>query len=214
MHQKNLKDVDAIIRQIQLSGRAKVLDIDFYQRADVVAIARELIGKVLVTNFDGERTAGIITETEAYAGITDRASHAWNNRRTPRTEIMYGAAGHAYVYLCYGIHSLFNVVTNTIGIPHAVLIRAIHPIEGVEVMLRRAKRTLPDKTFGKGPGKVSKILGIHYSNSGLPLTERSGKILIEDRQVTFPADAIKATPRIGIQYAGADVALPYRFVIE
>jgi DNA-3-methyladenine glycosylase len=81
-------------------------------------------------------------------------------------------------------------------------------------MLRRAKRTLPDKTFGKGPGKVSKILGIHYSNSGLPLTERSGKILIEDRQAAFPGDAIKATPRIGIQYAGPDAALPYRFVAE
>jgi len=214
MSQKITNVVDDMIRQVRPSGDSVILGSDFYLRHDVVAIARELIGKVLVTNFDGARTAGIITETEAYAGITDRASHAWNNRRTPRTEIMYGAAGHAYVYLCYGIHSLFNVVTNTIGIPHAVLIRAIHPIEGVEVMLRRAKRTLPDKTFGKGPGKVSKILGIHYSNSGLPLTERSGKILIEDRHVTFPADAIKATPRIGIQYAGADVALPYRFVIE
>ena len=214
MHQKNLKGVDAINRQIQLSGRAKVLDVGFYQRADVVAIARELIGKVLVTNFDGEHTTGIITETEAYAGITDRASHAWNDRRTSRTEIMYGAAGHAYVYLCYGIHSLFNVVTNTIGIPHAVLIRAIHPLEGLEVMLMRAKRTQPDKTFGKGPGKVSKILGIHYTHSGSLLTRSYGSIWIEDHQIRFPADAIKATPRIGIDYAGADAALPYRFVIE
>ncbi len=133
-----------MIRQMKLSGKPKVLGNDFYQRPDVLGIARELIGKVLVANINGERTTGIITETEAYAGITDRASHAWNDRRTPRTEIMYGAGGHAYVYLCYGIHSLFNVVTNTIGIPHAVLIRAICPIEGLETMLMRAKRTQPD----------------------------------------------------------------------
>lgn len=203
-----------MIRQVRPSGDSVILGSDFYLRHDVVAIARELIGKVLVTNFDGARTAGIITETEAYAGITDRASHAWNDHRTPRTEIMYGTGGHAYVYLCYGIHSLFNVVTNTIGIPHAVLIRAIHPLEGVEIMLKRAKRTQPDKTFGKGPGKVSKILGIHYTHSGSLLTRSYGSIWIEDHQIRFPADAIKATPRIGIDYAGADAALPYRFVIE
>lgn len=202
-----------MIGQMKLSGKPKVLGNDFYQRPDVLGIARELIGKVLVANINGERTTGIITETEAYAGITDRASHAWNDRRTPRTEIMYGAGGHAYVYLCYGIHSLFNVVTNTIGIPHAVLIRAICPIEGLETMLMRAKRTQPDKTFGKGPGNVSKILGIHYTDSGLPLTESLGKIFIEDHQMAFPDDAIKVTPRIGIQYAGSDAALPYRFVV-
>ncbi|HZK09103.1 MAG TPA: DNA-3-methyladenine glycosylase [Bacteroidales bacterium] len=213
MRQKNLKVVDDMIGQMKLSGKPKVLGNDFYQRPDVLGIARELIGKVLVANINGERTTGIITETEAYAGITDRASHAWNDRRTPRTEIMYGAGGHAYVYLCYGIHSLFNVVTNTIGIPHAVLIRAICPIEGLETMLMRAKRTQPDKTFGKGPGNVSKILGIHYTDSGLPLTESLGKIFIEDHQMAFPDDAIKVTPRIGIQYAGSDAALPYRFVV-
>ena len=100
---------------------------EFYLREDVVQIAKELLGKVLFTNIGGKITAGIITETEAYAGITDRASHAYNNRRTARTEVMYAVGGTSYVYLCYGIHHLFNVVTNKKDIPHAVLIRAIKP---------------------------------------------------------------------------------------
>jgi DNA-3-methyladenine glycosylase len=214
MKQKKLEVMDAMARQIQLSGESKMLGNDFYLRDDVVAIARQLIGKVLVTNFDGQRTSGIIIETEAYAGIIDRASHAWGDRRTPRTEVMYREGGHAYVYLCYGIHSLFNVVTNTAGIPHAVLIRAIRPIDGIDIMLQRTERSQPNKTFGTGPGNVSKLLGIHYTHSGLPLTDRSGGIWIEDYQTIFSSDAVKATPRIGIGYADADAALPYRFVIE
>src|SRR5436190_15707600 len=109
----------------------------FYQRDDVVEIAKELLGKYLVTNFNNKLTGGIITETEAYAGIIDRASHAFGGRRTARTEIMYNEGGTAYVYLCYGIHSLFNVVTNKKNIPHAVLIRAIHPTHGIKKMLAR-----------------------------------------------------------------------------
>jgi DNA-3-methyladenine glycosylase len=204
-----------MIRQNNLSfGNPAVLGSAFYQRPDVVGIARELLGKVLVTNFDGQRTAGVITETEAYAGILDRASHAWNDRRTPRTEIMYGQGGSAYVYLCYGIHSLFNVVTNIVGVPHAVLIRAIRPIEGIEIMLLRTGREHPNKTFGVGPGNVSKLLGIHYSHSGLSLIEKKGEIFIEDHQIVYQANHIKATPRIGVQYAGTDAALPWRFVAE
>lgn len=203
-----------MLQKFQPSDTPTILSSDFYLRPDVVAISYELIGKVLVTNFDGQRTAGIITETEAYAGIIDRASHAWKDRRTARTEIMYGAGGYAYVYLCYGIHSLFNVVTNVIGVPNAVLIRAIRPLEGEEIMLKRAGRERPNKTFGIGPGNVSKLLGIHYSHSGLSLTDKDGKMFIEDHQIAFPKDTIKATPRIGVEYAGADAALPYRFVVE
>src|SRR5689334_6239605 len=109
-----------------------VLPGSFYTRTDVVKIARELLGKVLVTNFDGVHTAGVIVETEAYAGETDKASHAYGGRRTQRTEIMYMHGGAAYVYLCYGIHHLFNVVTNARDTPHAILIRAIEPIEGID----------------------------------------------------------------------------------
>ena len=133
----------------------------FYTRTDVVLIAKELLGKYLFTNFDGIFTGGIITETEAYNGVIDRASHAFGERRTARTEIMYSEGGTAYVYLCYGIHSLFNVVTNKKNNPHAVLIRAIHPTHGIEHMLRRRKMPRFKKNLSDGPGKVSEALGIH-----------------------------------------------------
>src|SRR5271168_2788635 len=113
------------------------LDASFYDRAGVVTVARDLLGKVLVTEFDGRRTSGRIVETEAYNGVDDRASHAWSGRRTRRTEVMYGVGGTAYVYLIYGIHHLFNVVTNKKDVPHAVLVRALDPLEGIPVMLER-----------------------------------------------------------------------------
>ena len=106
----------------------KKLSVEFYSREDVVLISKELIGKVLCTNVKGVVTKGIITETEAYAGATDKASHAYGNKRTLRTEIMFGPPGRSYVYLCYGVHSLFNVVTNQKNVPHAVLIRGIYPL--------------------------------------------------------------------------------------
>jgi DNA-3-methyladenine glycosylase len=109
------------------------LPSEFYIRTDVVQVARDLLGKVLYTSFNHEITAGIIIETEAYAGVTDKASHAYNNRRTARTEIMYRTGGTAYVYLCYGIHSLFNIVTSVEDNPHAVLIRGIEPLHGIEL---------------------------------------------------------------------------------
>ena len=114
-----------------------ILPESFYSRKDVVKIAQELLGKVLVTEFDGVHTAGMITETEAYAGAIDKASHAFGNRRTRRTEVMYNHGGVAYVYLCYGIHHLFNVVTNLQDVPHAILIRAVDPLEGIQIMLER-----------------------------------------------------------------------------
>lgn len=186
----------------------------FYLRTDVVQIARELLGKHLVTHIDGAITSGMICETEAYAGITDRASHAFQNRRTARTEVMYRQGGTAYVYLCYGMHSLFNVVTNQKDIPHAVLIRGIIPCEGKEIMLLRAGKTSVTPDFGIGPGKVSKILGIHYSHSGLDLTVKSENppcIWIEDMGIRIHPDQILTSPRIGIDYAGEDALLPYRF---
>src|SRR6266705_4368285 len=120
------------------------LDIEFYGRKNVLQIAKELLGKILVTNWKGIITSGRIVECEAYAGVIDKASHASGGRRTVRNEIMYGEGGYAYVYLCYGIHHLFNVVTNSTDIPHAILIRAIDPIQGINTMLARTGKKRAD----------------------------------------------------------------------
>ena len=191
-----------------------ILPEAFYRRTDVVKIARELLGKVLVTCFEGRLTSGIITETEAYAGVTDKASHAWNGRRTRRTEVMYMAGGTAYVYLCYGIHHLFNVVTNAEGIPHAVLVRAIEPLEGVEIMLERRSKEKLHPSVTVGPGAMSMALGIDTGHTSLPLTLKQGSIYIEDRSIKIPARNIVAATRVGVAYAKEDALLPYRFYIK
>jgi DNA-3-methyladenine glycosylase len=182
----------------------------FYQHSDVVLIAQELLGKHVFTCFDNKLTGGIITETEAYEGITDKASHAFGGRRTDRTEIMYREGGTAYVYLCYGVHSLFNIVTHQKDVPHAVLIRSIYPTEGLQTMLLRTGKTNISKDFCIGPGKVSKALGIHYSHSGWDLC--SDRIWLEDKSISVNADEISSGKRIGVDYAGEDALLPYRFI--
>jgi len=188
-----------------------MLPESFYTRDDVVLIARELLGKMLVTEIDGVRTSGIITETEAYAGPVDKASHAWNGRRTARTEIMYRRGGTAYVYLCYGIHHLFNVVTNVEDIPHAVLIRAVEPVEGLQTMLERRKYTALKPTLTAGPGALSDALGIRTKHTGLLLF--SGPVWIEEGPAAVETSNIVVSKRIGVDYAGEDALLPYRFYI-
>ena len=189
------------------------IDKSFYLRDDVLQIAKDLLGKYLFTNLNNEGiTAGIITETEAYAGITDKASHAYNDRRTSRTEVMYMEGGVAYVYLCYGIHSLFNIVTNKKDIPHAVLIRGIKPVEGIDIMMLRANKTNEKQLNGIGPGNVSKLLGIHFSQSGETLS--GNKIWLEDRGVKVLPKEIMTGKRVGVDYAGEDALLPYRFRIN
>ena len=189
----------------------------YYLQPDVVFLAKDLLGKYLVTKFDGKLTSGMIVETEAYEGVTDRASHAYGNRRTARTEIMYSIGGTAYVYLCYGMHSLFNIVTNFEGIPHAILIRGIVPEEGIDIMLKRAGKPFLTKKFGIGPGNVSKALGIHYSQTGLDLIKTPYKkdngIWLEDRGFMVEAEKIIVTARIGVQYSGEDATRPYRFLL-
>jgi DNA-3-methyladenine glycosylase len=190
---------------------------DFYTRPDVVLIAKELLGKLLVTRFDGRLTSGIISETEAYEGITDRASHAYGGRRSDRTEIMYRIGGTAYIYLCYGIHSLFNIVTSIEGIPHAILIRGILPVDGIPIMLKRTGRKSIVKDFADGPGKVTKALGIHYSLTGsdltkTPLRRNVNGIWVEDINYNLKHGRINVTPRIGVDYAGDDALKPYRFI--
>lgn len=195
-----------------------LLSRSFYTRSDVTLIARELLGKYLCTGIDGLVTCGMICETEAYAGVTDRASHAFGGRRTPRTEIMFREGGTAYIYLCYGIHSLFNVVTSHAEIPHAVLIRGIVPAEGTEIMLRRTELKALSANSGTGPGKVARLLGIHYSFSGLDLIRSFGDsrqaVWIEDRGILVDPQQIQTGPRIGVDYAGEDALLPYRFIFN
>ncbi len=198
--------------------QSTILQESFYIRPDVVQIAKDLLGKILITRFDNQLTSGMITETEAYAGISDKASHAYGGRRTSRTNVMYSKGGVAYVYLCYGIHSLFNVVTNVEGIPHAVLIRALKPLEGIEVMLQRSNKTHLTRNLGTGPGRLSRILGIHYTHTGQKITaaknQNSLKILIADQGIDLNDFLIVSTPRIGVDYAKEDAKLPYRFLLK
>lgn len=189
-----------------------ILPKSFYLQEDVVKIAKELLGKVLVTNINGLHTSAIITETEAYAGVSDKASHAYGGRRTKRTETMYAEGGTAYVYLCYGIHHLFNVVTNNKDIPHAVLIRAVEPLDGIEIMLRRRKKTLITPALTAGPGVLSKALGIATDHNGIQLN--GPDIKIEDRGIYFTESEIHSGTRVGVAYAKEDALLPYRFGIK
>ncbi len=192
--------------------RFQKLAHSFYNRPDVVGIARELIGKILVTRLDGRLTAGKIVETEAYAGETDMASHARNGRRTARTEVMYGPAAVSYVYLCYGIHQMFNVVTNSKDIPHAILIRALEPLEGINWMLERTGKAKPDHTLTRGPGNVARAMGLHTGHTGTSLL--GNRIFIAGNSSPVATKDIIATPRIGVDYAGEDASLLYRFILK
>ena len=189
-----------------------ILDESFYVRKDVVRIAKELLCKVLVTEFDGIRTSGMIVETEAYAGASDKGSHAFGNRRTNRTETMYSRGGVAYIYLCYGIHHLFNVVTNLANVPHAVLIRALEPLEGIETMLIRRKKAKLDRTLTSGPGALSQAMGLLTAHTGYGLF--GPEVYIEDRGIKIPARNIIEGSRVGVPYAEEDAYLPYRFSIK
>ena len=188
------------------------LPVSFYARKDVVLIARELIGKVIITNFEGKVTSARIVETEAYTGVMDKASHAFGSRRTPRNEHMYSSPGTAYVYICYGLHQMLNIVTNDKGVPDAILIRAVEPIAGIETMLKRTGKKIPDKTLTRGPGNVGKALGIFKYHSGNYLL--GDEIYLIDDGVRIPRENLGVSARIGVESAGADALLPYRFYVK
>jgi len=189
------------------------LGIDFYLRANVLQIAKELLGKILVTKWNGIETSGRIVEVEAYNGVIDKASHASVGRRTNRNEIMYGKGGVAYVYLCYGIHHLFNVVTNERETPHAILIRALEPLKGIDTMLERTNKKQLDHTLTKGPGNVSKALGISFKHhTGHSLLSKD--LFIAEDNFVLNKKNLATSPRIGVDYAGDDATLPYRFYIK
>jgi DNA-3-methyladenine glycosylase len=191
---------------------ASIVPSSFYTRGDVTLIAQELLGKVLCTHIDGVLTSGIIIETEAYSQ-SERACHAYGGKRTARTAIFYENGGMSYVYLCYGIHYLFNIITNTPDVADAVLVRAVEPIEGIDQMLLRREMQAPEPRIAAGPGSVSKAMGIDKTHYGMDLTQ-GGEIWIEDRGISYPKQAIIASPRVGVDYAGEDALLPWRYRVK
>ena len=184
----------------------------FYERSNVVLIARELLGKDIYVQSAEGLAVGRITEVEAYSGRNDKACHANNGLRTKRTEVMYGRGGLSYVYLIYGMHHLFNVVTNHSGLADAILIRAIEPLLGVDLMLKRRGKSEVDKSLTSGPGTLSQALGINYkSHYGLDLL--GDQIWICDQPDLF-SEEIVISKRIGVDYAEEDALKPWRFYIK
>lgn len=181
----------------------------FYTRTNVVRIAKDLLGKKLITNIEGKKTTGIIVETEAYS-YKEKGCHAYQNKMTNRNKAMFETGGVAYVYLCYGIHNLFNIVTNKSGMADAILIRALEPTEGTAWMQERMN-TNNLKRITSGPGKLTKALGIDRTYDGILLN--SYQLWIEEG-VRILEKSICASTRIGIDYAGKDALLPWRFSIK
>lgn len=188
------------------------IPIDYFRQQDVLFLAKDLLGKTVFTNIDGQISGGIIVETEAYKGINDKASHAYGGKRTKRNEVMYAEGGVIYVYLCYGIHHLLNIVTGSKDIPDAILIRSILATHGEELMLKRRNKTQMNPDITCGPGNVSESLGIKTKENGISLS--GDKIWLENREMIIPETNIEATPRIGVGYAQEDALLPYRFIIK
>lgn len=187
---------------------SKILNNKFFEHEDVVLIAESLLGKVLYTEVDGLVTSGKIVETEAYS-FREKACHAYMNRNTNRTKVLFEPAGTSYVYLCYGIHHLFNIVTNKKGKAEAILIRAIEPLEGRETM--EARRQLKGYALTSGPGKLSQAMGIDLRFNTSPLG-RHQNIWIEEQNLKI--EEIATSPRIGVAYAEEDALLPWRFYVK
>lgn len=188
------------------------LPLSFYQREDVITIARELLGKYLYTNIDGEITGGKIVETEAYNGPDDRGSHAFNNKRTPRNQMMYSAGGLVYMYICYGIHDMLNIVTGINDSSHAVLIRAIEPSTGIGTMRERRTLFTDDKRLCQGPGALGKALGLNKVHNGADL--QGDIIWIEDQGLSFLVNQVQAAPRVGMNFEGPFKTIPWRFYVK
>lgn len=198
---------------MSIANSKQRLKKSFYQGEDVVQLAKDLLGKYLVTNFSNQPTVGRIVETEAYRAPDDKACHAYNNRYTDRTKVMFEEGGKAYVYLCYGIHHLFNVVTAKEGQAHAVLIRAIEPIENIDLMLQRRNFEKLKPQLTAGPGTLTKALGITTAYTGWSLTAKDTPIWIEDRNDQVSEDQIIASPRVGVAYAEECALWDWRFRI-
>ena len=177
---------------------------------DVESMARSLLGTYLFTKKEGQLAGGILTEVEAYKGIGDRASHAYGGRRTRRNEMMYHEGGVVYMFLCYGMHAMLNFVTNAEDVPDAILVRGLLPTHGEELMLQRTGKLRGGASLTDGPGKVCKALGLTVADNGVSLD--GDTVWLEDRGLSVPDDKVEITPRIGVDYAGEDAKLPYRFL--
>lgn len=184
---------------------------EFYQRKNVVKIAQDLLGKGLFTTIDGITTGGLIVETEAYSW-KEKGCHAYGAKKTLRNSIMFEKGGYSYVYLCYGMHYLFNIVTNIEGVADAVLIRALEPIAGIKEMQVRRGTLRHDLHLTSGPGKLTKALGIDRTFNGKFLL--NSDVWVADIGVKITTSKIQASERIGIDYAGEDARLPWRFTIK
>jgi DNA-3-methyladenine glycosylase len=186
---------------------------DFYTRADTLRVARELLGKRLVVpSQTGARASGLVVETEAYLGVEDRAAHSYGGRRTRRTETMYAAGGTAYVFFVYGMHHQFNVVTGPEGLPHAVLVRAVEPEEGIESM-RERRPVSKERELTNGPGKLCRALGLDLTFDGEDLTAGT-RVWLEETGVKLKPEQVADGPRIGVAYAAEDALKPWRFWVE
>ena len=193
--------------------KSQILKRDFYTRADTLRVARELLAKRLVVPAaDGARVSGRIVEVEAYLGVEDRAAHSYGGRRTRRTETMFGVGGTAYVFFVYGMHHQFNVVTGPEGQPHAVLVRAVEPDEGMELM-RERRPVSKERELTNGPGKLCRALGIDLTFDGEDLT-KSGRVWLEETGQSYESDEIASGPRIGVDYAAEDALKPWRFWVK
>lgn len=190
----------------------KVLPKSFFLNGDVTAISQRLLGKILVTNIDNQITIGRIVETEAYHGSKDKACHAYLHRNTKRTSVMFKDGGRSYVYLCYGIHSLFNIITHGEGQPNAVLIRALEPLEGIDIMKERRSIALA-QNLCNGPGKLAQAMGIDKVVNDIVLYENSSPVWIGESNSDLKFDIVTTT-RIGVDYAEEDALLPWRFYIK
>lgn len=184
---------------------------EFYTRSNVVTVARELLGKLLVVPTRNKtRVSGRIVEVEAYRGPQDRAAHSYGGRRTKRTETMYGIGGTAYVFFVYGMYNQFNVVTGAAESPHAVLIRAVEPLEGIELM-RKRRHGQPDHNLTNGPGKLCVALDIDRRLDDADLL--GDRVWLEDGE-PIPRSRILSGPRIGIDYAQEWKDKPWRFWLK
>ena len=192
------------------------LEREFYRR-DSVLVARELLGKVLVHEIGGQKVSARIVEAEAYRGVEDKAAHSYAGRRTPRVEVLYGDPGFAYVFLVYGIHRCFNVVTGEKEVPQAVLIRAAEPVDGVEWMAQKRfgissgqLTKVQRKNLTNGPGKLCEALSINLTANGLDLC--GNEIYVEECE--GQEFAVVSAKRVGIDYAEEARDYPWRFYIE
>ena len=197
-------------RSVQFDAEMKKLPKEFYLSKNTAKIARELLGKLLVIPSNGQRVSGMIVEVEAYLGVHDRAAHSFGGRRTNRNEVMYGGGGRVYVFFVYGMYHQLNFVTGPEDHPHAILIRGIEPVEGVEIM-RERRGEMKDTNLTSGPGKLAIAFDVNRELNGEDLM--GDQIWLEEYR-KFQKKEIETGKRVGIDYAGEDAELPLRFWVK